>query len=208
MLKTRTLWAVAVAVGVGVTGAIAQDESAPAAEDAAAPAEGADASGSYGDSEGSGEESTEAAEAPAPPVKPRPAEKMPLASKSLLLGIVNTGRHIVAVGDRGNIVVSNDGDHWAQVEVPVRATLTAVTFIDDKQGWAVGHDAAVLHTGDGGRTWQLQNFQPELEKPLLAVYFADAQKGLAVGAYGLMLQTADGGTSWSELDAASIREDE
>jgi photosystem II stability/assembly factor-like uncharacterized protein len=217
MLNSRTLWAVVVAVAFGAAGVYAQDEAAPASGEAAAgsteaaPADSgseasADASGS--DSGTSEEGGGEAAEAPAPPVKPRPAEKMPLASKSLLLGIVNTGQHIVAVGDRGNIVVSNDGDHWAQVDVPVRATLTAVTFIDDKTGWAVGHDATVLHTADGGKTWQLQNFQPELEKPLLAVYFADAQNGLAVGAYGLMLHTTDGGTSWSELEASSIREDE
>jgi photosystem II stability/assembly factor-like uncharacterized protein len=218
MLNTRTLWAVAFAVALGAAGAYAEEPAAPAATDAPAAstdaaaadsgsaASGSDSSGS--DSGSSAEEGGAAAAAPAPPVKPRPAEMMPLASKSLLLGIVNTGQHVVAVGDRGNIVVSNDGEHWAQVDVPVRATLTAVTFIDDKTGWAVGHDATVLHTGDGGKTWQLQNFQPELEKPLLAVYFADAQHGLAVGAYGLMLHTTDGGTSWSELEASAIREDE
>lgn len=208
MLNNRTLWAVVVAVAFGAAGAYAQDDAASASGDTSAA--GADAAAADGGAESASSEEGggEAAEPPAPPVKPRPAERMPLASKSLLLGIVNTGQHIVAVGDRGNIVVSNDGDHWAQVDVPVRATLTAVTFIDDKQGWAVGHDATVLHTTDGGKTWHLQNFQPELEKPLLAVYFADAQNGLAVGAYGLMLHTTDGGTSWSELEATAIREDE
>ena len=29
-------------------------------------------------------------------------------------------------------------------------------FVDDKQGWAVGHDGVILHTGDGGETWTLQ----------------------------------------------------
>lgn len=208
MNTTRTLWALVAAACIAATGVLAQDQAATAPGDAA-PAEGASADGSSGSSgESSGDGGGEAAEAPAPPVKPRPAEILPLASKSLLLGIANTGKHLVAVGDRGNIVVSNDGDNWAQVEVPVRATLTAVTFIDENQGWAVGHDAAVLHTGDGGKTWQLQNFQPELEKPLLAVYFADAQHGLAVGAYGLMLSTADGGASWADLPAQAIREDE
>jgi photosystem II stability/assembly factor-like uncharacterized protein len=150
----------------------------------------------------------EAAEAPAVPVKPRPAEIEPLASRSLLLGIANTGKHLIAVGDRGNIVASNDGVNWAQVEVPVRATLTAVEFVDDTHGWAVGHDATILHSGDGGRTWQLQNFQPELEKPLLDVLFTDAQHGMAIGAYGLFLQTSDGGTSWTEVEAQPVREEE
>jgi photosystem II stability/assembly factor-like uncharacterized protein len=150
----------------------------------------------------------EAAEAPAVPVKARPSELAPLASRSLLLGIANTGKHLVAVGDRGNIVASNDGANWAQVSVPVRATLTGVEFTDEKHGWAVGHDAAILHTKDGGRTWQLQNFAPELEKPLLDVLFTDASKGMAIGAYGLFLVTSDGGASWTELDAPAIREEE
>lgn len=148
------------------------------------------------------------AETPAVVVKASAAEMAPLAAQSLLLGIANSGAHLVAVGDRGNIVVSNDGANWAQVQVPVRSTLTSVTFADQNNGWAVGHDAAILHTGDGGKTWQLQSFQPELEKPFLDVLFADASRGYAVGAYGLFMTTSDGGATWAELDAPAVREDE
>lgn len=147
------------------------------------------------------------AEAPATPVKPMPAEIMPLAAKSLLLDVVNTGERLVAVGDRGDIVASLDGEKWAQVNVPVRSPLTAVAFADAKNGWAVGHDAAILGTKDGGRTWTLQNFEPELEKPFLDVLFLDAQRGFAVGAYGLFYTTADGGGSWTEV-TTPIRDDE
>ena len=34
--------------------------------------------------------------------------------------------------------------------------LTAVFFVDAKNGWAVGHDGVVLHSDDGGDSWQLQ----------------------------------------------------
>jgi photosystem II stability/assembly factor-like uncharacterized protein len=148
------------------------------------------------------------AEAPAAEVKARPAERMALTPKSLLLDVVHTGERFVAVGDRGGIILSPDGLAWEQVEVPVRSALTAVTFADKDHGWAVGHDAAIVGTADGGKTWSLQNFQPQLEKPLLDVLFLDAQRGFAVGAYGLLLQTADGGKSWTEADAPSIRADE
>ena len=40
--------------------------------------------------------------------------------------------------------------------MPVSSDLTAVFFVDDKQGWAVGHDGVILHTADGGETWALQ----------------------------------------------------
>lgn len=171
-----------------------EEEAAPATEEAPAATEEAPAE--------------EAAAEVVVPVKARPAEPARLAANSLLLGIANSGKHLVAVGDRGNIVVSNDGANWAQVEVPVRATLTSVTFADENSGWAVGHDAVILHTGDGGKTWQMQNFQPELEKPFLDVLFTDGQKGYAVGAYGLFLTTSDGGASWVELAAPAVREEE
>ncbi|MGQ0700974.1 MAG: WD40/YVTN/BNR-like repeat-containing protein [Panacagrimonas sp.] len=154
------------------------------------------------------DEEAAAEAAPVAPVKARPAELLPLASRGLLLGVANTGKHLIAVGDRGNIVASNDGTHWAQVAVPVRATLTAVEFSDENKGWAVGHDAAILQTKDAGKTWKLQNFAPELEKPFLDVLVIDGDQAMAVGAYGLFMTTTDGGASWSELDAPSIREEE
>ncbi|HEX4871538.1 MAG TPA: YCF48-related protein [Nevskiaceae bacterium] len=136
------------------------------------------------------------------PLKPRASEMMPRTAKSLLLDVVNTGARVVAVGDRGSIVVSSNGVDWAQVEVPVRATLTGVSFADENNGWAVGHDATILNTRDGGRTWQMQNFEPELEKPFLDVMFLDASTGYALGAYGLFYKTTDGGATWAQDENA------
>ena len=148
------------------------------------------------------------AEAPAVEVKPRVAELMPLTAKSLLLDVVSAGDKLVAVGDRGGIIVSTNGSDWVQSQVPVRAALTAVHFADPNNGWAVGHDAAIVRTQDGGKTWTLQNFKPELEKPFLDVYFIDANRGYAVGAYGLLYATTDGGQTWTEPAAPAIREEE
>src|SRR5512147_1486030 len=65
-----------------------------------------------------------------------PAEIKPLASKFLLLDVVRSGSRYVAVGSRGGILLSDDARTWRQVEVPTRATLTAVTAVD-AQVWAV-----------------------------------------------------------------------
>jgi photosystem II stability/assembly factor-like uncharacterized protein len=179
-------------MAAAVFSAAAEDPPAPAAETPPPAAEGGG----------------EAAEAPAAPVKPRPAEIMPLTAKGLLLDVVRAGDQYVAVGDRGGIITSADGKTWTQVAVPVRAALTAVTFADAKHGWAVGHDAAIVATEDGGKTWKLQNFKPELEKPLLDVLFLDATRGYAVGAYGLFLKTEDAGATWADVDAPAVRADE
>ena len=153
-----------------------------------------------------------AQDAPAPAanakdLKPRPAEMASLSSRSLLLAITRAGDHFVAVGDRGTILVSGDGAKWDQKPSPVHATLTGVSFADGKVGWAVGHDATILHTADGGAKWTIQNFQPVDSKPLLGVLALDAQQAFAVGAYGLFLSTADGGTTWAQVDAPEILED-
>lgn len=123
--------------------------------------------------------------------------KAPLASKSLLLDITKVGQtKLAVVGEHGHILLSTDAINWQQADVPIQTTLTSVFFINEKLGWAVGHDAAILHTNDGGLTWQIQQYKPELEKPLLDVVFNNPQEGIAIGAYGLFFRTQDGGKSW------------
>ncbi len=82
---------------------------------------------------------------------------LPKASKSLLLDIARAGERLVAVGERGHILYSdNKGNSWQQAKVPTLQMLTAVTFVNSKDGWAVGHDGLVLQTSDGGENWVVQ----------------------------------------------------
>jgi photosystem II stability/assembly factor-like uncharacterized protein len=86
-----------------------------------------------------------------------PAVKSKLSSASALMDVVNTGKRLVAVGERGHILVSDDsGNSWTQVAVPTSVTLTAVFFPTPEKGWAVGHDGIVLHSADGGLSWTKQ----------------------------------------------------
>ncbi|MFT6154030.1 MAG: photosystem II stability/assembly factor-like uncharacterized protein [Bermanella sp.] len=86
-----------------------------------------------------------------------PARATLKATSSLLLDIIKVGERLVAVGGRGHIIFSDDeGFTWKQASVPVISTLTSVFFINSTSGWAVGHDAVVLHTKDSGETWVKQ----------------------------------------------------
>lgn len=127
-----------------------------------------------------------------------PATASRLAAKSLLLDAVRAGGRIVAVGEWGHVLLSDDGGaSWRQAAwVPTQATLTDLGFVDAHEGWAVGHDGVILHTRDGGERWELQRASPEDEAPLLSVCFLDRQRGFAVGAFGLLLATEDGGEHW------------
>lgn len=120
-----------------------------------------------------------------------------LATRSLLLDAQRIGETLVAVGEWGHILISDDsGNSWQQASVPTQVMLTGVHFVDQQHGWAVGHDQVILRTLDGGQDWQLVYQNPEAESPLLDVYFIDLQHGYAIGAYGEFLETLDGGESW------------
>ncbi len=126
------------------------------------------------------------------------AVEAPLAGTSLLLDGAAAGSRLVVVGARGHVLLSDDeGASWMQAKVPVQALLTAIHMHDDRLGWAVGHDAAILRTEDGGETWRLVHHEPEMLAPLLDVWFRDADAGIAVGAFGAYLATDDGGESWT-----------
>ena len=129
------------------------------------------------------------------------SQVMPMAENSLLLDGQVIGERIIVVGERGHILTSEDnGNSWQQQEVPTRANLTSVFFIDSDNGWVAGHDSVILQSRDGGRHWQEIYADPEDERPILDLWFRDMTHGYAVGAYGLFLATEDGGKSWQSLD--------
>jgi photosystem II stability/assembly factor-like uncharacterized protein len=128
------------------------------------------------------------------------SEEFPLLEESLLIDIDHVDDLVVAVGDRGHILWTEDYRTWHQAEVPVNSTLTAIDMVNGKLGWAVGHDAAILATADAGRTWQIQHYAPEADTPLLDVWFDNKNRGIAIGAYGLYLVTEDGGQHWQQVE--------
>ena len=121
-----------------------------------------------------------------------------VATRTLLLDAQTFGQTVVAVGASGHIIRSTDsGGTWQAVPAPTIATLTGVDFPDEQHGWAVGHDAIILHSGDGGLTWAKQYQGPDLQASFLDVCFLDSQTGFVVGAYGQFLATVDGGRTWT-----------
>ena len=160
----------------------------------------------------------------------RPALVTRHAERSVLLAADRAGSRIVAVGERGIVVLSDDkGEHWRQAPTPVSVTLTAVRFADATRGYALGHGGVVLATDDGGQSWkprldgrkmaQVLLAQAKAsgdaaaigsaermvtegaDKPLLDLVLFDAQRLLVVGAYGVALVSDDAGASWTSWRA-------
>ena len=136
--------------------------------------------------------------APVPAKEILPASGPPPATtmqRLLLVDAARAGSRIVAVGDRGYIVYSDDqGATWSRAKTPPAPLLTTVEFIDAKTGWAAGHDATILATADGGESWTQQLSAPSEQRPLLDLLFLSKTEGFAVGAYGAFYETTDGKT--------------
>ncbi|MDP2243953.1 YCF48-related protein [Pseudomonas sp.] len=134
----------------------------------------------------------------------------PKAVEKLLLDVTRAGQRLVALGDRGHILYSDDNAaSWVQAKVPTRQMLTALFFVDDQHGWAVGHDAQILASNDGGVTWvkQFEDLQREEGSPFLDVWFQDVNTGFVVGAYGALFTTNDGGKRWEDVSDRLDSED-
>ncbi|KQY82348.1 YCF48-related protein [Pelomonas sp. Root1444] len=165
------------------------------------------------------------AAAPAPAALAEPALVSPKALGAATLAVARAGDRLVAAGERGTVLWSDDsGKAWQQAAVPVRAGLTTLRFVDAQNGWAAGHLGVILKTSDGGKTWtkQLDGLQAAramlaaatddagrrvaqrfvdegADKPWFDLDVIDARQAVAVGAYGLAMATRDGGASWQPL---------
>lgn len=160
------------------------------------------------------------------PAWQRPAVAAARPERAVLLAAAPAGGRVVAVGERGLVLASDDGGrHWTQQPAPTSATLTAVRFADDRHGVAVGHAGSVLTTADAGRTWtsrldgrRIAEIEHEAarrsgdaaamqlaerlasdgpDKPLLDALLLGAHHMVVVGAYGIALETRDGGDTWA-----------
>ncbi|MBV8470488.1 MAG: glycosyl hydrolase [Burkholderiaceae bacterium] len=135
------------------------------------------------------------------PLKVLPAVHWKTPDKLVLLDVARAGKRLVAVGEMGVIVLSDDdGKTFRQARtVPADGMLNAVTFVDAQHGWAVGHLGLILATSDGGETWVRQRVDTSVDQPLFSVAFRDASEGWAVGLWSLVLHTTDAGRNWTAV---------
>lgn len=193
LIRTRLAGALLLALLLPLA-AQSQDPEPDATMEAAEPAEPIDESGA----------DIGAATEPAADPASLDAEMMPKASLSLLLDSVQTAAGYFVVGERGHILVSEDGKAWQQLAVPTRSTLTSITSADGVL-WAGGHDGVIVHSTDGGQTWSRRRMQvwtpdyldPFDGVPVMDVLMVDGMNGFAIGAYAMFLETTDGGITWS-----------
>ncbi|MCI0337261.1 MAG: YCF48-related protein [Acidobacteria bacterium] len=111
-------------------------------------------------------------------------------------------------------ITNNGGRTWTNKPMP---NILSLHFIDAKNGWAVGKDATVLRTKDGGEQWSpLPGMEKLVGLPVESstynygfcdVFFLDANHGWMIGNFygrarsniGGLFVTSDGGSSWKRI---------
>jgi len=68
------------------------------------------------------------------------------------------GKHIWIAGDPGSFMLhsTDGGQSFTTQKLPTTATIRAIFFRSETTGWAVGSLGTILHTSDGGQTWNVQ----------------------------------------------------
>ncbi|WP_417228126.1 WD40/YVTN/BNR-like repeat-containing protein [Amphritea sp.] len=157
------------------------------------------------------------------------AEKaLEIATHSLVLDIATAGQRLVAVGERGNILLSDDqGLNWRLANSPIGYGLTSVAFPTATVGYAAGHRGVVLKTEDAGLHWvqvldgktasklAFDQLPSDIDssiaetvrrlsgdgadRPFFDLWFDSPDRGFVVGSYGLIFMTEDGGLTWDSL---------
>lgn len=113
------------------------------------------------------------------------------------------------------IVRTDDGgDTWKDQKQLADDSTARFFFINPMTGWAAGERWGqqrggggvilgffILHTGDGGKTWDTQFEEPageynDIFDRLNDIYFIDPKVGWVVGSKGRIYHTQDGGKHW------------
>ncbi|MCA1762478.1 MAG: T9SS type A sorting domain-containing protein, partial [Flavobacteriales bacterium] len=86
----------------------------------------------------------------------------------------------------------------------IQYNMNSIFFLNSDEGWLTGgNDGIVLHTTDGGETWN--DVPTGFSSALNQLYFTDVNEGWAVGINGLVLNTVDAGETWVQQEIGTTK---
>ncbi|NIS23884.1 hypothetical protein GWN90_07555 [candidate division KSB1 bacterium] len=119
------------------------------------------------------------------PIKEISLQKVIFLSK--YVGYVIGDNQDQASSPKGFILATkNGGVTWEARKADIKFLLKGLSFISTDTGWVVGQaqdprrNGILLHTIDGGQTWQTQ-LETGKNELLVAVHFVNAQEGWMIG---------------------------
>jgi photosystem II stability/assembly factor-like uncharacterized protein len=90
---------------------------------------------------------------------------------------------------------------WIELDTPSGVYPLALDFINSNEGWVMDN-YALIHTTDGGLTWNLQDVPTEYL--MNSVCFISETHGWIATDYGTVYHTTDGGNTWEVQDTGVL----
>ena len=139
-------------------------------------------------------------EARSPPFGLRGLQRMKLAAPASGW-LIGDGGIVLTTGDLGLSWQAPEGD---PIDAAGRDFDWRALEVRGQRVWIAGSPGTkMLHSEDGGRSWQMQSTGQHA--PLRSIAFVDNLHGWAVGALGTILATDDGGRTWRRQRAGGTR---
>ncbi|MBI5922379.1 MAG: hypothetical protein HY847_12135 [Betaproteobacteria bacterium] len=119
-------------------------------------------------------------------------------ARTALFDMTYCGETLVAVGERGVVMRSDDGGkNWQPQKTPTTRTLTSIISLGEASAIAAGHGGTILRTEDRGRTWTKVDVADVGKDAILGVTLLKSGVVLAYGAFGLYMSSNDEGKTWT-----------
>lgn len=85
------------------------------------------------------------------------------------------GKHAWVKTTREVFSSNDEGMTWQKILTLAKndPDINSIAFADELNGWAVGHKGAILHTRDGGKSWQKQQASVRRDLQRIAVINKD-----------------------------------
>ncbi|MEP7218033.1 MAG: YCF48-related protein [Bacteroidota bacterium] len=106
----------------------------------------------------------------------------------------------IAVGNDDILGTTDGGEHWTR-QVSLDYPMYGVHFTDRVHGTAVGFFGVILHTSNGGMTWNQQDSSGNYI--LDNIEFVNDYTGFASGSEGTLLRTENAGGVWTAVNIES-----
>ena len=127
-------------------------------------------------------------------------ESISIGTEATLPGMAAVGSTVWLSGEGGTMLKSTDrGSTWKSLRTGTDRMLDAISFADERHGWASSVQRILLRTVDGGESWE--EIPVDVFTAMTALHARSAEEVWMAGYHGLIMRSLDGGITWSEIDA-------